>query len=53
MKVLDLKDYQDYEALGKKFQYRYVNYKIFVENLTLKIDEDNVPDFLTKVKKQY
>ena len=53
MKELDVKDYLDYEMLGTKFQYRYVNYQVFLENLKLKIDEDNVPDFLTKRKKEF
>jgi hypothetical protein len=51
MKVKDLKDSLDYEILGKKFQYRYVNYKLFLESLVLQIDPENVPNLLKKEKK--
>lgn len=53
MKEKDLKDYSEYEELGNKFQYRYVNYKLFLESLVLRIDPENVPGFLVKPKKIY
>lgn len=34
-------------------KYRYVNYKVFLENLVDMIDPDNTRDFLTKEKKVY
>jgi hypothetical protein len=52
MKTQDLKDSLDYEQLGKQFHYRYVNYKVFLEFLRRKVEEENVPDFLTKKKIQ-
>ncbi len=39
--------------MGAKFLYRYENYKIFVENLLLRVEPENVPDFLTKPKKVF
>lgn len=53
MKDKKLKDFLDYEQLGQQFHYRYVNYYIFIENLTKQIDPDNVPNFLLKPKKKY
>ena len=53
MKNKDLKNFLDYEELGQNFFYRYVNYNIFLKNLTKQIDPDNVPNFLVKEKKVY
>lgn len=53
MKEKDLKSDKQYEDLGKKFLYRYVNYQVFCENLKKKILPENVPDFLTKTKRIY
>ena len=43
----------DYEELGVKFHYRFVNYHIFVDSLSKGIDQDNVPNFLVQEKKVY
>lgn len=53
MKTKELKHPIDYQELGIKFNYRYVNYKVFVENLLLQVDPDNVPNFLVKPKRVY
>ena len=53
MKNRELKDFLDYEQLGKKFNYRYVNYHIFIDSLTKQLDPENVPNFLLKHKKTY
>lgn len=42
----------EYEILAKKYHYRYVNYHIFLDCLKKKIEEESVPDFLTKPKPQ-
>ena len=39
--------------MGKQFHYRYVNYEVFIANLVNRVDPDNVPDFLSKVKPHY
>jgi hypothetical protein len=52
MNTNDLKDQIDYEVLAQKYKYRYVNYRIFLEYLAKKIEENSVPDFLTKPKPQ-
>lgn len=39
--------------MGIIYNYRYVNYAIFVENLLMQVDPDNVPNFLTKPKRVY
>lgn len=53
MKDRDLKEVADYEQLGAQFQYRYVNYKIFLDGLKMGVDADNLPDFLKREKKVY
>jgi hypothetical protein len=39
--------------MAVKHKYRYVNYKVFLENLVDMIDPDNTRDFLTKEKKVF
>lgn len=53
MKTHDLKEAAEYEIMGKKYQYRYVNYEIIINSLKNSTPEENVPDFLTKPKKIY
>jgi hypothetical protein len=53
MKQKDLKDFLDYEQLGRQFNYRYVNYLVFLESLTKQIDPDNVPNFLTRPRRVF
>lgn len=53
MKNKELKDFLDYEQLGRSFYYRYVNYMVFVENLTKQVDPDNVPNFLVKPRRVF
>jgi hypothetical protein len=53
MKDKDLKNFLDYEDLGRQFYYRYVNYHIFIESLKQQLDPENVPNFLLKPKKRY
>ena len=53
MKNKELKDFLDYEQLGHSFYYRYVNYMVFVENLTKQVDPDNVPNFLVKPRRVF
>jgi hypothetical protein len=33
MKTHDLKEATEYEIMGKKYQYRYVNYEIIINSL--------------------
>ena len=53
MKDRELKETHAYQQMGKQFHYRYVNYEVFTANLVNRVDPDNVPDFLTKVKPHY
>jgi hypothetical protein len=53
MEGQDLKESFDYEMLGNKHNYRYVNYRVFLEHLKLKTEEENVPNFLVKPKPQF
>ena len=48
-----LKSHLEYREIAQKYKYRYVNYKVFIENLVDMIDPDNTRDFLTKEKKVY
>ena len=53
MKIKDLRSHGEYREIALQHKYRYVNYKIFLENLVDMIDPDNTRDFLTKEKKVY
>ena len=48
MKIKDLRSHGEYREIALQHKYRYVNYKIFLENLVDMIDPDNTRDFLTK-----
>lgn len=47
-----LKPAEEYQSLGSKYKYRYVNYPLFLDSLAKKIDPDNTPNFLTKTQKR-
>lgn len=53
MKIKDLRNHSEYREIALQHKYRYVNYKVFLENLVDMIDPDNTRDFLTKEKKVY
>lgn len=53
MEGQELKEVFDYEMLGTKHHYRYVNYRVFLYHLKLKTEEENVPNFLSKPKPQF
>jgi hypothetical protein len=44
---------EEYEELGIQYNYRYVNYPMFLESLEKMIQVENVPNFLKRFKKVY
>ena len=46
-----LKPAEEYQSLGGKYKYRYVNYPLLLDSLAKKISPENTPDFLTKNQK--
>ena len=53
IKHKELRNHVEYREIALKHKYRYVNYKVFLENLVDMIDPDNTRDYLTKEKKVY
>ena len=53
MEKPELRNAAEYQALGRQYKYRYVNYRLFLEELKEKIPAENTRDFLTKEKKIY
>ena len=53
IKHKELRNHAEYREIALKHKYRYVNYKVFLENLVDMIDPDNTRDYLTKEKKVY
>lgn len=47
-----IKPAEEYESLGRKYKYRYVNYSLFLDTLSKKIHPENAPNFLTKTHKR-
>lgn len=43
-----IKNHEEYREIAQKYKYRYVNYKVFIENMVDMIDPENTRDFLTK-----
>jgi hypothetical protein len=50
MKERALRSHQEYKEIAQEHKYRYVNYKVFIENLVDMVDPENTKDFLTKDK---